>query len=68
MWWNMLQKPRNESLLKKVPHKALKGGKIKSTSLMANVTSVTKRDIGPKIAIAKAIAKGEQARSLLKPI
>mgnify|MGYP003702401973 CR=1 FL=1 len=44
-----------------------KGGKIKSKSLMANVTSVTKRDIGPKIAVAKANTKEEQARSLLKP-
>ena len=68
MWWNKLQKPRNKSLLEKVHHKTLKGGKIKSISLMANVTSVTKRDIGPKIAVAKAKAKEEQARSLLKPI
>ena len=43
------------------------GGEIKSTSLMANVTSVTKRDIGQKIAVAKAKTKEEQARSLLKP-
>ena len=37
---------------------------------MANVTSVTKRDIGPKMAVAKAKTKTkeEQARSLLKPI
>ena len=44
-----------------------KGGKNKITSLMANVTSMTKRDIGPKIIVAKAKAKEEQARSLLKP-
>ena len=60
-------KKKNESFLEKVPHNALKGEKIRSKNLMANVTSVTKRDIGPKLAVAKAKTKEEQASSLLKP-
>ena len=34
---------------------------------MANDTSMTRSDIGLKIVIAKAKAKEEHARSLLKP-
>ena len=44
-------KKRNENILEKVLHKALKEGKLRSTSLMENVTSVTNRDIGSKIAV-----------------
>ena len=58
----MLQKQRNESFLEKVHYKALKGGK-----LMASFSSVTKRDIGPKIAVAKAKAKKNKQEACSSP-
>ena len=47
-------KAKKQKVFGEVHHKALNRGKLKSTSLMASVSSMTKRDIRPKIAIAKA--------------